>query len=66
MDRELLRAGSSDRDTGLQQYVTESIIEAITLVQEVALGSPPNNVAQRITFVFIGGGIQRAKLELET
>ena len=33
--------------------------------RKLALRSPPNNVAQRITFVFIGGGIQRAKLERE-
>lgn len=43
----------------------DTIIEAITLLRELALRSPPNNVAQRITFVFIGGGIQRAKLERE-
>lgn len=41
-----------------------TIIEAATLLQE-QLRCPTSDVAQRIVFVFIGGGIQRATLERE-
>src|SRR5262249_20812317 len=42
-----------------------TVIEAATRLQEQALHSHTNEVAQRIMFVFIGGGIQRATLERE-
>jgi glycosyltransferase involved in cell wall biosynthesis len=42
-----------------------TIIEAATLLQEMALGSETNEIAQRIVFVFIGGGIHHATLERE-
>jgi colanic acid biosynthesis glycosyl transferase WcaI len=42
-----------------------TIIESATLVQELALRSPPSAIAQRIMFVFVGSGVQRARLEAE-
>ena len=42
-----------------------TIIEAMTLLHERAMVSPPDHVARRIIFVFIGGGAQRAVLERE-
>jgi glycosyltransferase involved in cell wall biosynthesis len=41
----------------------DTIIEAMTLLHERAMASPADDVARRIKCVFIGGGIQRARLE---
>lgn len=43
----------------------DTIIESATLLQQMALRSHTSDVAQRITLVFIGGGIKRAHLERE-
>jgi colanic acid biosynthesis glycosyl transferase WcaI len=40
-----------------------TIIEAMTTLQERATGSPSDDVARRVCFVFIGGGVQQARLE---
>jgi colanic acid biosynthesis glycosyl transferase WcaI len=40
-----------------------TIIEAMTALQERAIGSPLDDVARRICFVFVGGGAQLAQLE---
>jgi glycosyltransferase involved in cell wall biosynthesis len=43
-----------------------TIVEAMALLQQRAAGSPEDNdVASNIMFVFVGGGVQRAKLERE-
>jgi len=43
----------------------DTIIEAITLLHQRAMRSPQDDVARRIVFVFIGGGVQHATLERE-
>jgi colanic acid biosynthesis glycosyl transferase WcaI len=42
-----------------------TIINAISLLQERAIGSAIDDVARRITFVFVGGGAQLARLDRE-
>jgi glycosyltransferase involved in cell wall biosynthesis len=42
---------------------TATILDAMTLLQQQAVGSRADAVAQKITFVFVGGGAQRARLE---
>jgi colanic acid biosynthesis glycosyl transferase WcaI len=42
-----------------------TIIEAMTLLQERATESPADDIARQIMFVFIGGGVQCARLERE-
>jgi glycosyltransferase involved in cell wall biosynthesis len=42
-----------------------TIIEAMTLLHERAIGSPLHDVARRISFVFVGGGVQLPTLEQE-
>ena len=43
----------------------ETIIEAMTLLQERAAKAPADDIARQIMFVFVGGGAQRARLERE-
>ena len=42
---------------------TATILDAMTLLQQQAAASPADAVARKITFVFVGGGAQRARLE---
>ena len=42
---------------------TATILDAMTLLQQQAVASRADAVAQKITFVFVGGGAQRARLE---
>ena len=47
---------------------SSTIVEAMTILQERARGSPSSTIAalaEQILFVFVGGGAQRAKLERE-
>lgn len=43
----------------------DTILEAMTLLQDRGNHAPPDDVARRIAFVFVGGGVQRAKLTQE-
>ena len=42
---------------------TATILDAMTLLQQQAVASRADAVARKITFVFVGGGAQRARLE---
>ena len=42
-----------------------TIVDAMTLLEERAKGSPADDLAAQIMFVFVGGGAQRARLERE-
>jgi colanic acid biosynthesis glycosyl transferase WcaI len=48
-----------------RSHDVDTLIEAMTSLHERAIRSPPDHVAQRIVFVFVGGGIQHAKLAQE-
>jgi colanic acid biosynthesis glycosyl transferase WcaI len=43
----------------------DTIVEAMALLHERAIGSTEDDVARRIVFVFVGGGAKRAQLEQE-
>lgn len=46
-------------------HEVDTIIETIALLNRRAIDSPPNDIARRIEFVFVGGGVQHAKLKEE-
>src|SRR5262249_42080931 len=41
----------------------DTIVEAMALLHERAMGSNKDDVARRIAFVFVGGGVKRAHLQ---
>jgi colanic acid biosynthesis glycosyl transferase WcaI len=43
----------------------DTILEAMTMLNERALKSLTNDIARQILFIFVGGGAQRARLERE-
>jgi colanic acid biosynthesis glycosyl transferase WcaI len=43
----------------------DTILEAMTILNERAVKSSTNDIARQILFIFVGGGAQRARLERE-
>jgi colanic acid biosynthesis glycosyl transferase WcaI len=43
----------------------DTILEAVTILNDRAVKSSTNNIARQILFIFVGGGAQRAQLERE-
>jgi colanic acid biosynthesis glycosyl transferase WcaI len=48
-----------------RSHDVDTIIEAIALLHQRAIDSPADDIARRVTFVFVGGGAQHAKLQRE-